>query len=37
MVENVVDGIDGAELRVADGIEVSQSAQRSRAQTKKVE
>ncbi len=23
MVENVVDGIDGAELRVADGIEVA--------------
>ena len=29
MAENVVDGIDGAELRVADGIEVSQSAQQS--------
>ncbi|WP_246197281.1 right-handed parallel beta-helix repeat-containing protein [Cytobacillus depressus] len=29
MVENVVDGINGAKLRVADGIEVSRSAQRS--------
>ena len=29
MIENVIDGIEGAELRVADGIEVSQSAQQS--------
>lgn len=29
MVENVINGIDGAELRVADGIEVSRSSQRS--------
>ncbi|MEC5423856.1 right-handed parallel beta-helix repeat-containing protein [Virgibacillus sp. C22-A2] len=28
MIENVVDGIDGSELKVADGIEVSRSAQR---------
>lgn len=28
MVENIVDGIDGAELKVADGIEVSRSVQR---------
>lgn len=28
MVENVVDGIDGAEMRVADGIEVSLSTKR---------
>ncbi len=28
MVKNVVDGIDGSELKVADGIEVSRSAQR---------
>ena len=26
MVENVVDGIDGAELKVADGIEVAEDA-----------
>ncbi|NEU31339.1 hypothetical protein GN156_11185 [bacterium LRH843] len=33
MMENVVDGIDGAELNVADGIEMSRSVQRSSSQS----